>query len=183
MSTAMTTHTIKTLLILTLAGSGTTAAETWGAPSDSPMLGRHATADEVKAMATTVFPNGDGLPTGSGSVVRGAAIYDARCAICHGANGLGGSAESLAGAETSLVDAWPEKTIGTYWPHATTLFDFLRRSMPMDAPGSLTDDDTYAVTAYLLHLNGIVPDTTVLDRETLMRITMPNRDGFLRVYQ
>ena len=129
----MTTPIIRALLILTLAGS-VSAAEPWGKASTSPMLGHPATAAEIQAMAITVFPNGDGLPTGSGSVAQGETLYITQCAKCHGAHGLGDSAEALAGAETGLVGEWPEKTIGTYWPYATTLFDFIRRSMPMQDP-------------------------------------------------
>lgn len=96
---------------------------------------------------------------------------------------MGDSAEPLAGAEMGLTDEWPEKTIGTYWPYATTLFDFTRRSMPMTEPGSLNDNETYALTAYLLYLNNIVAEDAVLNKETLMQVKMPNVDGFINVYE
>jgi len=150
---------------------------------EGPGLGQPAMADEVAALSINVFPDGRGLPEGSGSVMRGASIYQSRCIVCHGANGLGGSADPLAGAEMGLTGEWPEKTIGTLWPYATTLFDFTRRSMPMTAPGSLSNDESYALTAYLLYLNGIVDEDVVLNKETLMQVKMPNVDGFINVYE
>lgn len=150
---------------------------------EGPDLGQPATAEEVAALSINVFPDGRGLPEGSGSVSQGASIYQSRCIVCHGANGLGDSAEPLAGAEMGLTDEWPEKTIGTYWPYATTLFDFTRRSMPMTEPGSLNDNETYALTAYLLYLNNIVAEDAVLNKETLMQVKMPNVDGFINVYE
>ncbi len=150
---------------------------------EGPGLGQPATVEEVAALSINVFPDGKGLPGGSGSVAQGASIYQSRCIVCHGASGLGGSAEPLAGADMGLTGEWPEKTIGTLWPYATTLFDFTRRSMPMTAPGSLSDDESYALTAYLLYLNGIVDEDAVLNKETLMQVKMPNVDGFINVYE
>ncbi len=154
-----------------------------GSVPEGPGLGQPATAEEVAALSINVFPDGNGLPEGSGSVAQGASLYQSRCIVCHGASGLGGSAEPLAGAEMGLTGEWPEKTIGTLWPYATTLFDFTRRSMPMTAPGSLSDDESYALTAYLLYLNGIVDEDTVLNKETLTQVKMPNVDGFINVYE
>lgn len=148
-----------------------------------PGLGQPATAEEVAAMSINVFPDGKGLPEGSGSVLQGALIYQSKCIVCHGTGGLGGSAEPLAGAEMGLTGEWPEKTIGTLWPYATTLFDFTHRSMPMTAPGSLTNSETYALTAYLLYLNDIVAEDVILNKETLMQVKMPNADGFINVYE
>lgn len=174
--------------ILTLIGSVYATEDQQGSIPEGlflegPGLGQPATAEEVAALSINVFPDGRGLPEGSGSVTQGASIYQSRCIVCHGANGLGGSAEPLAGAEMGLSGEWPEKTIGTLWPHATTLFDFTRRSMPMTAPGSLSNDEIYALTAYLLYLNNIVAEDAVLDKEALMQVKMPNVDGFINVYE
>lgn len=172
---------ILAVLILTLTGS-VYAADDQGNVAEGPRLGQPATPAEVAAMAVNIFPDGKGLPDGNGSVTQGAGLYQTKCIVCHGAGGLGGSAEPLAGAEMSLTSKWPQKTIGTLWPYATTLFDFVRRSMPMTAPGTLSDDETYALTAYLLYLNGIVAEDAVLDKENLAQVKMPNVDGFINIY-
>ena len=148
-----------------------------------PHLGRAASAGEIAHFDINVFPDGTGLPPGSGSVAQGKLIYDRQCLACHGEGGTGSSADPLAGAEMGLTGEWPDQTIGTYWPYATTLFDFNRRSMPMDKPGLLTNDNTYAITAYLLYLNGIIDEETTLDAGTLMQVKMPNRDGFINVWE
>ncbi len=129
------------------------------------------------------MPDGEGLPPGGGTAVQGKEIYDKQCAACHGPAGQGGSADTLAGEGLSLTGEWPEKTIGNYWPYATTLFDFNRRAMPMNAPQTLTGDEVYAVTAYLLFLNGIIKETEELNAATLVKIKMPNREGFINVYE
>jgi cytochrome c len=129
------------------------------------------------------MPDGSGLPAGRGNVSQGKMIYLQQCQSCHGPGGQGASADQLAGGNMNLTDEWPEKTIGNYWPFATTLFDFNRRSMPMQAPGSLSDNDVYAVTAYLLFLNGIIDEKASLDANTLKKVRMPNRDGFINMYK
>lgn len=169
---------ILALLILILAGKVYAADVPAG-----PNLGRSATVAELDAMSINVFPDGRGLPDGQGNVSEGAALYQAQCLACHGTNGLGSSAEPLAGAKMELTDEWPEKTIGTLWPYATTLFDFIRRSMPMTSPGSLSNNDSYALTAYLLFLNGIITEDTTLDKHSLPKIKMPNAEGFIQVYK
>ncbi|MFM8333230.1 MAG: c-type cytochrome [Candidatus Methylumidiphilus sp.] len=151
------------------------------AASEGPKLGQPANPQDIAAWRLTVFPDGKGLPTGAGTVDEGKLIYQQRCASCHGADGAGGSANELAGARHGLADATPDKTIGSYWPYATTLFDFVRRAMPLDKPGSLDNNQTYAVCAYLLHLNGIVPANATLDAAALAAVKMPNRDGFTRI--
>ncbi len=169
--------------VLTLTGSVVATEDQKGSSLEGPNLGQAATAEEVTALSINIFPNGKGLPDGSGSVAQGASIYQTKCIGCHGAGGLGGSAEPLAGAEMGLTGEWPEKTIGTLWPYATTLFDFTRRSMPMTAPGSLSNEETYAVTAYLLYLNNIVAADAVMNKETILQVKMPNANGFINIYE
>ena len=143
-------------------------------PIQSPKLGR--AIDEPPAR--TVYPDGRGLPPGSGSVADGELVYATYCIACHGPNGQGATADELAGGRMALDSDIPDKVIGTYWPFATTLFDFIKRAMPMQAPKILNDDQVYAVTAYLLHLNGVIDESTVLDESNLAAVQMPNRDGF-----
>ena len=127
-----------------------------------------------------MYPDGRGLPPGRGSAAQGRSIYRGRCAKCHGPDGEGGSGGNLVG-RGSLKDSDPDQTVGNYWPYATTLFDFIARAMPMDAPATLSNDEIYAVSAYLLFLNQIVGLDDPLDAETLPRIRMPNRDGFVGI--
>lgn len=161
-----------------LAGSMLVAGAVWAARPDTPHLGKLADPDYVAGREITVYPDGRGLPQGSGSVAAGRALYAKHCARCHGANGEGGTAPELAHADEPLTSPDASKTIGSYWPFATTLFDFVRRSMPMEAPRSLTNDEVYALTAYLLHENGLVDADAVMDRERLPQVRMPNRNGF-----
>jgi S-disulfanyl-L-cysteine oxidoreductase SoxD len=147
-------------------------------------IGRAATPAEIAAWDIDVGPDGAGLPPGQGTSAEGAPIFAARCASCHGKTGKEGPNDVLVGrlpgdAFPFAQDARTPKTIGSYWPYATTLFSYVRRTQPFDEPGSLTADEVYAVTAYLLHLNGIVKEDDVLDATTLPRIQMPNRDGFV----
>jgi mono/diheme cytochrome c family protein len=147
-------------------------------PHPGPGLGVELSPAQVATLDRTVFPDGAGLPVGSGSVAEGEALFDQRCAACHGPGGRGAVAPELAGGQMALDSEWPDKTIGTYWPYAPTLFDFIRRAMPLNAPGSLSDDQAYALTAYLLHRNDIVPADTRLDAASLPQVRMPNREGF-----
>ena len=149
--------------------------------AEGPGLGIPASPQEIATWNLTVFPDGRGLPPGHGSAVEGKSVYQRYCASCHGANGSGGSSEELAGAKHGLTEAHPDKTIGTYWPFATTLFDFVRRSMPPDAPGSLSSDQLYAVCAFLLNLNGIIAESAEMNAATLAQVKMPNREGFVRI--
>ncbi|MGD7035193.1 c-type cytochrome [Methylotuvimicrobium buryatense] len=148
-----------------------------------PGLGLQAPPEMLKQWNRDVFPDGTGLPLGRGTVREGETVYRAHCIGCHGSEGRGGSAEELAGAEHSLIDDPPDKTIGTYWPYATTLFDFTRRSMPLSNPGSLTDDQVYAVTAYLLYLNRIIGPDDEMNAQLLPAVVMPNQDGFIDNYR
>ena len=142
-------------------------------------LGRSATEDEIRAWNIDVSPNGDGLPRGQGTVKRGAQVYGGKCAVCHGAMGKEGPKDRLVGGQGSLTTSTPLKTIGSYWPYATTLYDYINRAMPFTAPQSLTSDEVYSVTAWLLFQNGIIPEDAVMDAQTLPRVRMPNRDGFV----
>jgi len=142
-------------------------------------FGRPATIEEMKLWDIDVRPDGKGLPEGSGTVAHGKSVYEENCEACHGPNGQGGIKDRLAGGQGSLGTENPIKTVGSYWPYATTLFDYIHRAMPYQAPGSLSVDDTYAVAAYILNLNGILSSDGTLDRNTLPAIKMPNREGFI----
>jgi cytochrome c len=142
-------------------------------------LGRPVTLEEIRSYDKLIPPSGAGLPPGSGTAEKGKAVYAAQCARCHGATGREGPEEPLVGGIGSLTSPKPQKTVGSYWPYATTLWDYVNRAMPFDRPGVLSPDDVYAVTAYVLQLNGIVSATDVLDANTLPKIRMPNRDGFV----
>jgi S-disulfanyl-L-cysteine oxidoreductase SoxD len=142
-------------------------------------LGRSLSPEEIRQYDVLIPPSGEGLPAGRGTAEQGKAIYAAQCARCHGATGREGPEDVLVGGIGSLTAGQPQKTVGSYWPYATTLWDYLNRAMPFDRPGVLSADDVYAVTAYVLHLNGIVSPTDVLDASTLPKVRMPNRDGFV----
>jgi len=166
----------RSLLALTLALVGVPLANPLAA--DPPALGKPASDVEVRGVDLTVMPDGSGLPSGSGGVATGADVYRRHCQACHGQEGQGGSNDQLAGGAGSLTGSRPVRTIGSYWPYATTIFDYVRRAMPYPTPGVLSDDEVYAVTAYLLYLNGIVAEDAVLDARTLPEVVMPNRSGF-----
>jgi S-disulfanyl-L-cysteine oxidoreductase SoxD len=142
-------------------------------------FGRSATSEEIKLWDIDARPDGKDLPEGSGTVARGKLVYAENCEACHGPNGQGGIKDRLVGGQGSLATGNPVKTVGSYWPYATTLFDYIHRAMPYQAPSSLSVDDTYAVAAYILSLNGILPSDGRLDRNILPGIKMPNRDGFI----
>jgi len=142
-------------------------------------LGQPATAEEIRPWNIDVNPEGEGLPPGRGTVPQGASVYAARCAKCHGPSGTEGPMDRLVGGRQTLSSALPIKTVGSYWPYATTLYDYIHRAMPFDDPQSLTADDLYAVTAWLLHQNGIIAEDAVMDATTLPAVQMPNRHGFV----
>ncbi len=141
-------------------------------------LGKAATPEEIAGWDIDVKPDGSGLPRGRGSVADGQTIYDAKCASCHGTFGESNSYLQIAGGVGSLASDAPIRTTGSKLNYATTLFDYIRRAMPFNAPQSLTADEVYALTAYVLHLNDIVGADTVLDQDSLPKLSMPNRDGF-----
>jgi S-disulfanyl-L-cysteine oxidoreductase SoxD len=164
------------LLAVALTASGAVfAAERYD-------FGRPAAPNEIAGWDIDVSPDGAELPPGHGDVRQGEAIFAAKCASCHGAHGEGKPMDRLVGGMGTLRDEKPEKTVGSYWPYATTLLDYVRRAMPLNAPQSLTADEVYAVSAYVLFLNGIVSQDTTLDADNLANVKMPNRDGFVRAY-
>lgn len=161
------------LVLLAYSATATVCA------AQSPNLGHPLTPDEIKKVDITVVPDGRGLPAGSGSVSAGAAVYARYCQSCHGEKGAGKPQDQLTGGLGTLATAKPVKTPASYWPVATTLFDYIRRAMPITSPQSLTNDEVYAVTAYVLSIDGIVPGDAVLDAKSLPRVKMPNKDGFV----
>ena len=148
----------------------------------APGIGVVVSDAELQAMSAPIMPSGEGLPPGSGDAVAGATVYLTNCMACHGQEGAGGINDRLVGGAGSIASARPIKTVGSYWPYAPTLFDYVRRAMPYQTPGSLDDDEVYAVTAYLLYLNDIVGEHDAMSASTLPLVRMPNRGGFVRVY-
>ena len=142
-------------------------------------FGWPAAPDEIKLWDIDVRPDGKGLPDGSGTVAQGKQVFADNCAACHGDTGQGGIKDRLVGGQGTLASDKPVKTVGSFWPYATTLFDYVHRAMPYPTPGSLSNDDTYAVVAFILSLNGIIPADGKVDRASLPNIKMPNRDGFI----
>lgn len=165
-------------IVLTIVLSSTLAAQ-------KPLgIGRPASVEEIAKLDIDVRPDGKGLPDGKGTVAEGARIYAAKCASCHGANGQGGSADRLVDRESGknwdfAINPKLVKTVGNYWPYATTLYDYTNRAMPFMQPGTLTPDETYALVAFVLNLNKIIPDDAVMDKTTLPKVVMPSRDRFV----
>jgi len=150
--------------------------------TETPNLGREATPAQIAGWDISVGPDGAGLPPGKGTAAVGALVYEQKCQSCHGAQGAGQPNDRLAGGQGTLATKAPVRTIGSYWPYATTVFDYVRRAMPYTQPQSLTDDEVYAVTAYLLNLNGIIGEREEMNAQTLPKVTMPNRVNFIIVY-
>jgi mono/diheme cytochrome c family protein len=142
-------------------------------------IGRAATPAEIAGWNIDVDRYGNNLPPGSGSVSHGREVFDQQCAACHGAKGEGGIGSRLVGGQGTLATPKPVRTVGSYWPYAATLFDYIRRAMPQNAPESLSSKDVYAVSAYILHLNGLLPAEAVIDAKALAAIKMPNRNMFV----
>ena len=145
-------------------------------------LGRTATPQEIAGWDIDVSPDGAGLPPGQGDVAQGRVLYNDKCAACHGPKGEGKPMDQLAGGFGTVFDVKGKRTVGSYWPYATTLFDFVRRAMPFNAPQSLTPDEVYAVSAYVLYLNGLVAEDATLDAKSLPKIEMPNRSHFVSAF-
>jgi len=145
-------------------------------------IGRLASAEEIAKLNLTVYPDGRGLPRGGGNAQRGASVYKEKCAVCHNDKGEGREAQypALVGGRGTLASDKPKKTVGSFWPYATTVFDYIRRSMPFDDPSSLSTEDVYSLTAFILYLNGIVGEIQELNEKNLAAVVMPNRYGFVR---
>lgn len=168
---------LASVLAATLAAQGPTTGRLG--------IGRPATPDEIRALDVDVMPDGTGLPEGRGTVAEGAAIYAAKCASCHGKAGEGKPFDRLVGRDGGDEFAFAKnaslvKTIGNYWPYATTLFDYTARTMPFAQPGTLPANEVYGLVAYLLARNKIVPEDAVMDRTSLPRVVMPARDRFVK---
>src|SRR5258705_5042841 len=142
-------------------------------------VGRPPTPDEIRALGAAIAPDGEGLPAGSGTVAAGREVFAAQCSRCHGPNGEGGVGATLVGGQGTLRSAHPLKTVGSYWPYATTLWDYINRAMPFDQPGLLKPSEAYAAVAYILNMNGIIREDQVIDATSLPKIVMPNRDGVI----
>ena len=174
-------------LAAALLGATAVAAHAQGYPSKFS-FGQPATEQEIAKIAIAIPADGKGLPAGSGNYAKGKEVYEAACAACHGGDLKGvtplpdmpaGAALRLVGGRGTLTSPKPTVTVESYWPYATTLFDYVRRAMPFGAPGSLSADEVYAVSAYILAEANIIDRSMVLDAQTLPKVQMPNRDGFI----
>jgi cytochrome c len=177
------TFTLAGVVLVLLAACAVTVVAQTAKPTRLG-IGRPATPDEIKALDIDVNPSGVGLPEGRGTVSEGAATYAAKCASCHGPNGENGKFDRLVGRDSGENFAFARdpkliRTVGNYWPYATTLFDYTLRSMPFSQPGTLTANEVYGLVAYLLSLNKIVPETAVMDKATLPKVVMPAHDRFV----
>jgi cytochrome c len=161
-------------LVLVLAGVVPLAAQ-----SPTFGVGRPATREEIRDLGAAIAPDGGGLPEGSGTVAAGREVFAAECSRCHGPKAEGDVGPVLVGGQGTLQTARPLKTVGSFWPYATTLWDYINRAMPFDKPGLLKPPQVYAVVAYILNLNGIIGDAAVMDAKSLPKVRMPNRDGFV----
>lgn len=166
-------------LTLILASAVPAGAADNTAPS--PHLGHKVSEAELAFWDRSIQPDGRNLPKGSGSAREGKKVFAERCATCHGEDGASSPFHlpALTGGVGSLATDHPLETVGSFWPYATTVFDYIRRAMPYDSPKSLTDSEVYAVTAFLLNQSGIISETKVLNEKTLPKVKMPNRDGFI----
>jgi cytochrome c len=165
------------VVLLSAAAAGAQAPARYG-------LGQPASPAQIQALDIDIMPDGRGLPEGRGTPREGAAVYAARCASCHGAKGEGGSADRLVGRNDGdsfahATNAKLIRTVGSYWPYATTLFDYTRRAMPFQRPGTLTAEETYGLVAYILFLNGVVAEDAVIDAGSLPKVVMPARGKFV----
>ena len=149
--------------------------------AEGQRFGQPIMPEDAAAWDISIAPDGVGLPPGSGTPAQGAVVYAEKCAACHGQKGEGQPNDRLVGGQLT-GDQPAVKTVGSYWPYATTLFDYTRRAMPWQQPKSLTNDEVYAVSAYILRLNGIIGENEVMDASTLPKVTMPNREGFIALY-
>jgi mono/diheme cytochrome c family protein len=167
----------RTAVCAVLALAACATAQRSEAPA--PRFGEPVSDAELARWDISIPPSGEGLPPGSGTARAGLKVYEQRCLSCHGAKATGKPADALSGGIGSLATKTPLRTVGSYWPYSTTLFDYVRRAMPLNNPLSLSDDEVYAVSAYLLFLNGIVSEDAVMDAQSLPQVRMPNREGFI----
>ena len=155
----------------------------WMAPAGSQeaqiRLGTPISEEQLSALDLIAAPDGSGMPPGAGTARQGREVYELNCLRCHNVNGEGVSGNTVIAGGDMQSEESPLRTVGSYWPHASTLFDFIRRAMPADIPKSLTDEEVYQVTAYVLFLNGIVGEDQSINSETLTAIVMPNGNGFV----
>lgn len=158
---------------------GLIAAGTLAAQSPKYGVGRPPTTDEIRNLGAAIGPDGSGLPEGSGTVAAGRGVFAARCSKCHGEKGDGGVGPILVGGQGTLATSKPLKTVGSYWPYATTVWDYINRAMPFDQPGLLKPPEVYAVVAYILNLNRIIGNDQAMDAKSLPKVKMPNRSGFI----
>ena len=153
---------------------------TAAAAAEPPKLGQAVSPADLAAWDISIAPDGIGLPPGQGTSAQGEVVYVSKCLACHGEKGAGKPNDVLVGGTGSLATGQPPvKTVGSFWPYATTLFDYIRRAMPYNEPKSLTVDEAYAVSAYILALNGVIGAGDVIDAQSLPKVKMPNRDGFV----
>src|SRR4029450_11102809 len=174
----MSTRSLTAVVMMLIAVVGYTGS----AAQETPNLGRPVTPAEIAGWDLSIPPDGTGLPPGSGTPEQGAVVYEQKCQACHGEKGAGQPNDRLVGGQGTLASTAPVRTIGSYWPYATTVFDYVRRSMPYIQPQSLSDDEVYAVTAYLLNLNGIIGENDEMNAQTLPKVKMPNHSNFIIVY-
>jgi cytochrome c len=164
-------------IVITSALLGTVTAH-----AQAPKLRQPIAPADLSLWDISIGPDGTGLPPGRGTAQQGEAIFAAKCEACHGEKGAGGpnlNDALVGGAGTLAPGKAPVKTVGSYWPYATTLFDYIRRAMPWTQPKSLTNDEVYAVSAYILNLNGIIGANDTMNAQTLAKVSMPNKDGFI----
>jgi cytochrome c len=178
----MSTRDLACVALALVVGGCASAGVTSSGVVESPNLGREATPAQIAGWDISVGPDGVGLPPGKGTPATGVIVYEQKCQVCHGAKGAGQPNDRLAGGQGTLASKAPVRTIGSYWPYATTVFDYVRRAMPYTQSQSLTNDEVYAVTAYLLNLNGIIGDSDEMNAQTLPKVKMPNRDNFITMY-
>lgn len=170
---------LRVIYSVLLIGSITACTSSYHA-SGPVGLGKPISENQIRLWNIDIGPNGEGLPAGSGTAIAGEVLYQQQCASCHGDKGQGSIANRLVGGGALNTNS-PVKTVGNFWPYSTTIFDYTRRAMPHNAPQSLTNDQVYAATAYILYLNKIISQDAVMDAKTLPLVRMPNRDGFIPI--
>lgn len=167
---------LKLVMVMVFAATAASAA------TETPQLGRPISPADLAPWDRSISPDGAGLPPGKGSAREGKQLFTDKCSFCHGAEGQGQPADRLVGGQGTLTTDAPVKTVGSYWPYATTLFDYIRRAMPLNEPQSLTNDEVYSLAAFILSANGIIKPGDSLNAKTLPKVKMPNQGNFFIVY-